>query len=400
MFQVDCGDCSVIAKPWRCQIASFYDSNTRNRLPLSLGIAEWKHRKAHVATADGAYSFWDTCYLKMIHTFRSDSPLPYGRVSMSVQESHSAHSTKNQISPFIIGAIGLVATSIWALWPRIVEMSEVWAENPTYSHGYLVPLFSIILLWLKRSILVTLPLEPNWWGLPIIALACAVQLLGMYIYIPWLEGASLMIFLSGIATLVGSWRLLRLTWPSIAFLVFMIPLPWRVEATLRTPLRLFAAQVSNWLLQLFGLPSVVEGTVIDISGQKLGVEEACSGIAMLMTFFALATGLMIVVQRPWVDKLVIVLSALPIAIVCNVLRITATGILYCTVGESVGKFVYHDLAGFLMMPMGIAFLWIELFILDHLFLMPKESHHLNQPVSPLVIPGISKSPFREGFGPS
>ena len=319
---------------------------------------------------------------------------------MSVQESRSAHSQKHPISPFLLGAIGLVATSIWALWPRLIEMGEVWAENPTYSHGYLVPLFSIMLLWWKRDLLIRIPFEPNWWGLPIIALACTVQLLGMYVYIPWLEGASLMVFLTGIVTLVGSWGLLKATWPSIAFLVFMIPLPWRVEATLRTPLRLFAAQVSNWFLQLFGLPSVVEGTVIDISGQKLGVEEACSGIAMLMTFFALATGLMIIVQRPWIDKLIIVLSALPIAIICNVLRITATGILYYTVGESVGKFVYHDLAGFLMMPMGIGLLWVELFILDHLFLIPTESHHLNHPVSPLVIPGLSKSPFREGLGPS
>jgi len=319
---------------------------------------------------------------------------------MSVQESHSDQSKMVPISPITVGGIGLVALSIWALWPRIVEMSEVWAENPTYSHGYLVPLFSIGLLWWKRDILSKITLETRWWGLPVIALACAVQLLGMYIYIPWLEGASLMVFIAGIAILIGGWNLLKITWPSIAFLVFMIPLPWRVEATLRSPLRLFAAQVSNWLLQLFGLPSVVEGTVIDISGQKLGVEEACSGIAMLMTFFALATGLMIVVQRPWVDKLVIILSALPIAIICNVLRITATGILYYTVGESVGKFVYHDLAGFLMMPMGIAFLSIELFILDHLFLVPKESHHLNHPVSPLVIPGISKSPFRGGIGPS
>jgi len=381
-------------------------ADLRNRLPLSLRIAEWSHRK--VVGENGNLQH-DTLLGPLF--FRGQSvpladcqvmtpPLPHGRVSMSVQPSPSTRLSNLSITPIIIGAIGLVAASVWALWPRIVEMSEVWAENPTYSHGYLVPLFSIGLLWWKRQALSAISFQPTWWGLPLIALASAIQLFGLYIYIPWLEGASLMIYLAGIAVLVGGRPLLKATWTSIAFLVFMIPLPWRVEATLRSPLRLFAAQVSNWLLQLFGLPSVVEGTVIDISGQKLGVEEACSGIAMLMTFFALAAGLMIVVQRPWLDKLVIILSALPIAIICNVLRITATGILYYTVGESVGKFVYHDLAGFLMMPMGIAFLWLELFILDHLLLAPKEHQSLNQPVRPLGMPGLPKTAFRGGIGPS
>ena len=122
------------------------------------------------------------------------------------------------------------------------------------------------------------------------------------------------------------------------------------------------------------------------------MEEACSGIAMLMTFFALATGLAIVVHRPWIDKLIIILSAVPIAILCNILRITATGVIFATLGENVGKFVYHDLAGFLMMPVGIGFLWAELFVLDHLLIAPKDPK--DRPVGPLVLPGLSQPPVR------
>jgi exosortase len=271
-------------------------------------------------------------------------------------------------------------------------MSEVWAENPTYSHGYLVPLFSLGLLWWNRRQLAAVRFQPSWWGVAVIALAGVVQFTGLYFFIPWLEGASLMVFLAGVALLLGGRPLFAATWKSIAFLVFMIPLPWTIESALRSPLRLFAAQVSNWLLQLLGLASVAEGTIIDVNGHKLGVEDACSGIAMLMTFLALAVGLAIIVRRPRVDKLVIILSAIPIAILCNVLRITATGVLYATVGEKVGKFVYHDLAGFLMMPLGIALLWFELFVLDHLLVTPQAP--ADRPFSPLVIPGLSQPPVR------
>jgi exosortase len=289
-------------------------------------------------------------------------------------------------------AIALAAASVWAVWPRLVEMSEVWAENPTYSHGFLVPLFSLGLLWWNRRQLAAVRFQPSWWGVAIIALAGLIQFTGLYLFIPWLEGASLMVFLAGIATLLGGRPLLSATWKAIVFLVFMIPLPWTVESTLRTPLRLFAAQVSNWLLQLFGMTSVVEETVIDLGGHKLGVAEACSGIAMLMTFMALAVGLAIVVRRPWIDKLVIVLSAVPIAILCNILRITATGVLYATAGETVGKFVYHDLAGFLMMPLGIAFLWLELFILDHLLITPQAPS--DRPTHSVAIPRLPQPPIR------
>jgi exosortase len=311
---------------------------------------------------------------------------------MSAPSSSASPPHALPVPPIVVVAVALVAASIWAVWPRLVEMSQVWAENPTYSHGFLVPLFSLGLLWWNRRPLAAVRFRPSWWGVAIIALAGLVQFAGLYFFIPWLEGASLLVFLAGVAMLLGGRPLLAATWKAIAFLVFMIPLPWTIEATLRVPLRLFAAQVSNWLLQLFGLASVVEGTVIDIGEHKLGVEEACSGIAMLMTFVALAVGLAIVVRRPWVDKLVIILSAVPIAILCNVLRITATGVLYATVGENVGKFIYHDLAGFLMMPLGIAFLWLELFVLDHLLVAPQA--RADRPVSPLVIPGLSQPPVR------
>ena len=92
--------------------------------------------------------------------------------------------------------------------------------------------------------------------------------------------------------LLCSWedgRLLEWAWPSIVFLAFMIPLPWRVENALGPPLQSIATTVSTYLLQTLGFMAFAEGNVIQLNEARIGVVEACSGLSMLITFVALST---------------------------------------------------------------------------------------------------------------
>ena len=148
--------------------------------------------------------------------------------------------------------------------------------------------------------------------------------------------------------------------------VFMIPLPFRLEVALGAPLQRAAAWCSTCLLQMLGQPAIAEGNVIALRSSRLGVVEACNGLGMLVTFSAMATAVALVIDRPWLDRLVIVLSAVPISFIANVSRITATGLLQETVGHDVAGVVYHDLAGWLMMPLALVLLWGELRLLSHL----------------------------------
>jgi exosortase len=120
--------------------------------------------------------------------------------------------------------------------------------------------------------------------------------------------------------------------------------------------------MSTYALQTLGCPAVADGNIIYIEEIRLGVEEACSGLGMLMTFFALATALAMIVHAPLRDRLILVASAIPIAVCANVLRITATGVAYHLTGKDseLAKLIYHDLAGWLMMPLALGMLWIEL----------------------------------------
>jgi exosortase len=211
----------------------------------------------------------------------------------------------------------------------------------------------------------------SWWGLAFVAAGEALRLLGARYYVQWFEMLALLPSLAGIALLVGGWRALRWAAPAIAFLFFMVPLPYRVEHALGAPLQSIATRASTYALQTLGLPAVAEGHVILLGeSTRIGVVEACNGLGMLFMFLAYAVAVVLVVPRSWVDKLVLVLSAIPIAVAANVARITVTGWLYEVASDELAEAVYHDLAGWLMMPLALAAFYLVLTLLSNLFVMP------------------------------
>ena len=257
---------------------------------------------------------------------------------------------------------------IWASWSVLVKMQQRWAFDPTYSHGYLVPLAALVLLWARRDRMPAASASPNWWGVVLVGLGVAMQLLGGYYFVGWLSGAAIIAYIGGATLLVGGWPALRWAAPAIMFLLFMIPLPYRVDELMHQPLQKISTRASGVALQMLGLPAIVEGNVIVLDDVELGVVDACSGLKMFIIFFCLSTAIALLAQRNLVERIIIVLSAAPIAIVCNVARITATGVAYQLVGEETANLIYHDLAGWLMMPLALLLLWGELCLMSALFI--------------------------------
>src|SRR5205814_3292853 len=105
----------------------------------------------------------------------------------------------------------------------------------------------------------------------------------------------------------------------------------------------------------------------------MGIVEACSGLRMLVVFVATSTAVAVLIRRSLLQRTLIVLSAVPIALFCNIVRITATGILHETVGHELANFVFHDVAGWLMAPAALALLGIELLVFRHLFLVAHDT---------------------------
>ena len=135
-------------------------------------------------------------------------------------------------------------------------------------------------------------------------------------------------------------------------------------------LQRLASISSAFVLQTLGLAAARTGNLIRIPGmdQPLSIAEACSGLRMCTIFVALAVAMVFLVERPWWDKFIILLSAIPIALLVNIIRITLTGLLYMAVGQDnhFAQKLGHDWAGYFMMPLALGFLWLELQVLERL----------------------------------
>jgi exosortase len=274
--------------------------------------------------------------------------------------------------------LALVVAVFWTYWPALDMIRQRWSAAQ-YSHGWLVPFFSLFLLWHRRHYLAEVDWQPNWWGLAFLGVAVVLRLTDGFFYVRWLDNLSLLPSLAGLCMLLGGWKALRWAWPSIAFLFFMLPLPYTIETAWAYRLRLTATLTSTFVLQTIGLPAIADGTDIYIGDQTLQIAPACSGMGMLLIFFALSTAIILIINRPWLDKLIILLSAIPIAILANIVRITITGLLYELASylndpwiRQKAEVLFHDGAGYMMMMVALALLLVELKIFDRL-LIPVEA---------------------------
>lgn len=270
--------------------------------------------------------------------------------------------------PAAATAIFLITlTTAWSFWPTLVDLYNAWLHDPQYSHGLLVPLFAGWLLWSRRERFPTRFAPAAVPGLALIVVGAAVRVFGGFMYVDWLEAVALVPTLLGLALVFGGWPVLKWAAPSVLFLIFMIPMPYRMTIWLGFPLQQLATTWSTYVLQTLGQPAVAEGTTIIVRDHTISIVKACSGLSMLVTFVTFSTAVCLVVQKPFSDKLLILLSAIPIALFANVIRIVATGMMYLHVNSQAANAVFHDAAGWVMMPLALAFLGAELWVLKRLF---------------------------------
>ncbi len=290
-----------------------------------------------------------------------------------------------------VGKLAVVGAAVlWSFWPVLVAYAERWWRDPKYSHGYIVPLFALYLLWDRRQ---QKPAQSHSsrWGLGILLGGFGVHLLGTYLFFNWLNGLGILLALAGLVVYLGGWPLLRWTWPAIAFLGFMLPLPYRVEVGASLPLQRIATVSSTYVLQTLGFPALSRGNIIVVGKHEIGVLEACNGLSMLYTFCAVSAAVAVVVRRPLADRLVVLASAIPIAIVSNVARIVLFAVLYDTAGPVWADDFYHHRAGWIMMFLALGLLWLELKFLSRLLVARPETAR-----GPVEMPALSAPPALAG----
>lgn len=252
-----------------------------------------------------------------------------------------APTNKDVIHVGVLISIAVIAALI-GFENSLLSVARRWQAQEEYSHGFLIPIIVLWLLWSRRDVLRISIGQPSWTGPVLILVAAAMHILGELSAVYVLSQLGFIIALFGIVLGFGGFSLLRVTAVPIAFLIFAIPVPYFVDAMLSYKLQLISSQLGTFFIRLFQIPVYLEGNVIDLGNYKLQVVEACSGLRYLYPLMSLGFLAAYLYQAPLWQRTVVFLSTIPITIFMNSFRIAVVGVM-------VDNFGPQDADGFLHM---------------------------------------------------
>jgi exosortase D (VPLPA-CTERM-specific) len=263
-------------------------------------------------------------------------------------------------------ALFAVLVTIFAFDYSLFVLVRRWATEEEYSHGFLIPVVSAWMLWMRRDAIVASFGRPSWAGLGIISLAAVMHIVGEYSSIFVLSHLGFILVLMGIALTAGGYPLLKVTFIPIAFLIFAIPLPYFIQSNLTLQLQLISSQLGVDVIRLFQIPVYLEGNVIDLGFYKLQVVEACSGLRYLYPLLSLSFLAAYLFQAPLWQRALVFLSGIPITIGMNGFRIGMVGVTVNWWGPKMADEFLHFFEGWIIFIACAGFLIAEIFLLARL----------------------------------
>lgn len=250
--------------------------------------------------------------------------------------------------------LGLVALLTALYWTVLRDLARQWLSDANYGHGFLVPPFSAFLLWRQRDRLRALTPGGSLAGMVVVLVGLGALLIGDIAAENFLMRSSLIVILAGLVLFHLGPEVLRAVAFPLGFLIFMVPLPATLLYAITFPLQNLAATQAAWLLDLLGIPVLLDGNVIHLSQISLGVTEACSGIRSLISLVAGAVAwAYLMLPSRWIS-VVFVASAVPITILANAGRVVATGLIGQWLGVEYAAGFFHDLAGWVVYVFALA----------------------------------------------
>ena len=265
---------------------------------------------------------------------------------------------------------------IYLYYTAIYSIVHRWISDSSWSHGFLIPFFSLYFLNQNKKEILSLETRLNYFGL-ICLILCSIVLYPIILFrlkFGYAQQLILIPTIGSILLLFGGLKLIRYTWLPVFFLIFAIPLPASIYNDITIPMRKFAALLATGLLNLVnGLDATVSGVVVDVvyKGVRLepalDVAEACSGMRLLMAFLALGVAMAYLHYRPMWQRLILLASTVPIAILSNVVRVTITGFIYILWDPKYAQGIYHDMLGMMMLPLAFSLYGLVAWFMANLF---------------------------------
>jgi exosortase len=214
-----------------------------------------------------------------------------------------------------------------AFWPPLVGIAGSWFDDSLdMGFGVFVPIAAAYMVWLERNTLRRTPVEPSAWGIVLLVWGAIQVTLGTLAQWVWVSRTAFLISLAGcILTLYGVRMFRRLVYPFCS-LILMIAPPTFLFEKITLPLQLLASRLGEISLETLGFSVLREGNILELVGERLAVEEACSGIRSLMALFFLCVVYCFFFVPENGIRAILLAAVTPIAILCNAGRIVATGV--------------------------------------------------------------------------
>lgn len=276
---------------------------------------------------------------------------------------------------YIAPAIVLIAF-IWSYWPGLRDLWKVWMRSDEYSSGLLVPFLAAYILWLRRHAISHVLVKPSIFGLFLFVFAQAFRLFGLFFLFSSVEMISIVLSIAGIVLLLFGWRLFIKVSTVLLFLFLMLPWPHRVQAAVSLPLQSLSTSSAVFCLEVMGFDIIREGNIIHIGSSTVAVAEACNGLRMITAFFVISGLVALLINRTWWEKLIVLISSLPVAFICNTLRLAITSIFFTIIKGPYWEKLFHDFGGYAMMPLALVFIVAELWFIDKLTVPPEEKKEI------------------------
>lgn len=240
----------------------------------------------------------------------------------------------------VVGGITILGLVILLFWSTFSWLVYNWLNNSYYSHGFLVPLVAAFFVWRKREVLAPENRRPDNLGLAVLAVSLVIFLLAQIWQAFHISAFAFILLLAGLALyFLGREATRRIAFP-LAFLLFMVPLPFinRLSPTLEA----FTASVSTSVVGLLGIPAVNQGSQIQLENSSFVVGAACSGLNSTVALATLVVIFVFVIEGTYRAKAVLLAMAVPIALVANLFRVSSLLAIAHFFGADVGMKYFHD----------------------------------------------------------
>ena len=239
----------------------------------------------------------------------------------------------------------------------LFNLASQWWNDPDFSHGFFIPMFSGLVIWRMRRQLLSLSPAPSWSGLLIVVGALITLVVGVLGAELFLSRSSLLLILAGLVVLFFGWRVFGVTLFPWAVLFLMIPIPAILYNQLTFPLQFLASKFATGLLSLAGVPVLREGNVIRLPVMSLEVVEACSGIRSLMALTSLGVVFVYFLESRLWKRVALVIATVPIAVAANALRIMGTGLLVQYWDPDKAQGFFHEFSGWVIFLFSLIMLY-------------------------------------------